>query len=317
MKKNISTKKSKQNNLLLITVPLLSLSLYAFHIMSGFEDSGGTSYIAFNSFYPVLLFIEYTAATLLLLPFIIKAKNDSKISDFLIPLILISSLGMTRLDSDTYIENTKADYSPFIMFIIFFVTLIIMALTKTTLTGLLGTLAGTAAFPSFGIAFSPFIVAATLLFSDKNQKTKKLSVILNGILSLICTVYGIIRLKKPDLSFTRELIPVILIIAVLSFVFIIKKDYELLPLALSGIFPLTAEIIFGLLPTPALTLSAVVCSFTAVFGTSVFLSGNKKTEGYAQKIVHNPALYIVIAFFILHTTYVIFMLPGTFRHIYR
>lgn len=316
MKNTSVNKKTKQNNLLWLTVPVLSLAFYILHIASGYRISSGAILIGYSWSYPIILLAEYAAVTLLFIPFIIKSKKSDDIFIYLLPVMLISSLGMMRIDSDIKITSPEADHSPAVMFIILILTLIITAFSGHTLIGAAGTIAGTVFFPAFGLAFSPFIAAAAFLFNDKNEKEKRISVILNIILSVASAVYSIIRLDAVDFSFSKKYIPVIFLIAAISVFFVIKKDYRYIPVALLPVFPLAAGVFFKSFSTELFTLSASVAPFVMLTGTCALSEADKKITGYAQRLVHNPAMYLIVAVFILHTAYSVFVNPGYFRNVY-
>lgn len=317
MKKYASdNKKSKHHSSLLFTVPALSLALYILRIISGYDTSGGVIFIGYAVNYPLILFAEYMIVTLLFIPFVIKSKNADETRLCILPLMLISSLGMMRIDADTMITSREADHSPAIMFIILTATLVIMAFSGHTATGAIGTFLGTALFSAFGLTFSPFISAAAFLLGNKNEKEKKISVIINLVFSVAAAVYGIIKIESVDFSFSKKYIPVLFLVAVLSVFFAAEKEYGYIPLAVLPVFPLVAGIFFGSFPTELFTLSASVAPTVMLLGTVSLKETDKKITGYAQKLVHNPILYIIAAVFILHTAHPIFAAPGFFRDTY-
>lgn len=299
-----------------LTIPLLSLALYIMHIVSGLFNSTGYAFIAYTPDYPLILFAEYLAVTLLLIPFIIKSKGNEMLSVYLLPLMLVSALGMMRIESSVLITSSEADHSPAFMFVILLVSLIIMALSGHTITGVAGIITGTAFFPVFSLAFAPFIAAASFLFSDSKKNEKKISVILNCIFCLAGIIYGISRLSTSEFSFSKKYIPILLIAGILAVFFILKKEYTFIPAAVLPLFPLASGIFFGAFPTPLFTLSASIAPLVLLMGTSVIMGENEKLKGHAQKLVHGPASYIVTAVFILHTAFPVFVNPGYFLDIY-
>ena len=143
-----------------------------------------------------------------------------------------------------------------------------------------------------------------------------MSVILNSLFSLFCIVLSVFRSDMGEFSFTKKYVPVIFLSLAVIIFFTIKKDFALLPLGILPLFPLTAGILYGTFATPLFTLSASVSPFVVLSGISATMGENKKIEGYAQKLVHNPAVFIIITVFILHTVLPIFSLPGSFRDSY-
>lgn len=316
--KNYTHKKEKNNTLLLLwlALPLLSLALYILHIASGYKNTDGILFIAYENSYPLILLAEYTLITLMLIPFILKAKHNEELSIHLLPLLLISALGMMRIDSSVQIAGDKADHAPAIMFIIFFAAILIMAFSGHTVSGAAGTLIGTALYPAFGIAFSPFIAASSFIFNDSNKKEKKASVIINGAVCATALIYGIIRLDPQEFSFSRKYIPVLLLCAALIAFFGIKKEYSLIPLGILPLLPLAAGIFAGVFPTALFTLSASVAPLAVILTVCALTDGSEKIKGHALSIVHNPVLYVVLSVFIIHTAFPIFANPGYFYDYY-
>lgn len=318
MKKNIRQKEKINTPLFLwITLPVLSIAFFIITLTSGITDSEGRTHLYYTENYPFILLAEYTAVTLMLIPFIVKAKKSKELSLYLLPLMLLASLGMMKIDilSKSAADGT-ADCSSAVMFIIFYAAVLIMAFSGHTLTGTAGTLIGTALFPAFGIAFSPFIAAASFILNDRNEKEKKISVIANGVFCLAAISYGIIKLTPREFSFSKKYIPVILICAALILFFSLKKDYPLIPLGVLPLFPLGAGIFFGAFPTPLFILSASISPLAIILLTCALSDGNEKIKGYALSVVHNPVLYIILAVLILHTAFPIFVNPGFFGEAY-
>ncbi len=315
MKKN--KKKENFTKILFIIIPLTAFALYILHLVSGFSNSDGRIYISYNSMYPVILLGEYALITVLLFPFILNSKKEPELNLFILPLMLFGALGMMRLDSATPITSTEADHAPSIMFIILFITLIVMAFSGYTLTGILGTITGSALYPAFGICFSPFVAAAAFLFNKKKGKKYRISIILNGVLSLGAFIYGALKLEITDIAFSKKYIPVIFLVLVFSAFTLFRKEYKLLPLSVLPLFPLVSGMVFGAFPTPLFTLSASVAPFAILLGTAALKGENEKIKGYAKSLSHNPVIYIIVAVFILHTAGAYFVNPGFFRHIYK
>ncbi len=311
-------KKEKTNNtgILFLIFPLTALALYIMLTVSGFNNSDGVPFTRYTDNYPLVILGEYTLITVLFIPFIIKAKADSKLNFYILPLMLFSALGMMRIDADTMITSSEANRSPAIMFIILFTSLTVMAFSRHTAAGIAGTLAGTAFFPAFGLSFAPFITAAAFLIKDKNKKEKTVSVLLNSLVTLAAAIYSVIKLEITEVSFSKKYIPAIFLSAVLFIFFTAKKEYKLIPLAALPLFPLITGILFGTFSTPLFTLAACVAPLVIIIGTASTAGGNEKLKGYAQKLVHNPAVYIITAVFILHTACSVFVNPGYFRDAY-
>lgn len=312
----MKNKTKNHSRILFALIPLTALALYIMRIVSGYNNSEGRVYIGYTAAYPLILFAEYTLITLLFIPFIKYSKKHNELSLYILPLMLFSALGMMRTDANEMITSREADHTSAIMFIILFAVLVIMAFSGHTVTGAAGTVIGTAFFPAFGLSFSPFIAAAAFLFSDKNRKEKTVSVILNSVSFAAAAVYCVIKLEMTEISFNKKYIPVLLLAAALVIFFSLKKEYKLLPLAVLPLFPLASGILFGAFSTPIYTLAASVAPTVLTLGTAVTAGNNKKLKGYAEKYLHNPVVYIIVAVFILHTASSIFVTPGFFRDVY-
>lgn len=311
-------KKAKVNYsaALFLMLPITAFALFIIHLISGFNNSDGIAYIAYTASYPFILFIQYAFITVLFIPLVKKSKNDTEISIYLFPLMLFSALGMMRIDSVSGINSAEADFAPSIMFIILFVTLIIMLLSKHPVTGAAGTVIGTAIFPVFGLAFSPFIAAASFLTECKNEKEKKLSAVTNCLLSVAAIIFCIVKTEITEPNFSKKYIPVIILVIASALFLLIKKDFELLPLSALPLFPLISGIFFGAFPTEIFTLAGSVAPFAVLLGMCSLFGENKKITGYAKKLTHNPVIYIIIAVFILHTAGYHFYNPGFSRNRY-
>lgn len=311
-------KKTKVNHTarLSLMIPITAFALYIIHIISGFDNSEGVAHIAYESSYPFILLGEYAFITALFIPLALKAKKTEELGIFILPLMLFSALGMMRIDSDVNLMSGEADHSPSLMFVILFITLIIMLLSKHPVTGAVGTVAGTVFFPAFGLAFSPFIAAASFLTECKNEKEKKLSAVTNCLFSVAAMIFCIIKTDAQEPNFSKKYIPVIFLVFALSVFFLIKKEYKLLPLSVLPLFPLISGIVFGSFPTDTFTLAGSVAPLAVLLGMCCLFGDNKKITGYAKKLTHDPVIYIIIAVFILHTAGCHFYNPGFFRDRY-
>lgn len=227
--------------------------------------------------------------------------------------MLISALGMMRVDSPERINIAEANHSPSVMLIILFTTLVVMAFSGHTLTGITGTVLGAVYCPAFGICFSPFIAAAAFLFNNEKKQEQLISVIANGIFTIGTFTYGIIKLAPQDIEFRKKYIPVIFLTLAFAAFTLFRKEYKLLPASVLPLFPLISGIVFGSFPTPLFSLSASVAPFVLLLGTAALKGENEKIKGYAKLLSHNPALYIIVAVFILHTVYAVFANPGYLR----
>lgn len=297
-------------------IPITAFALYIIHIVSGFNNSDGIAYIAYESSYPFILLGEYSLITALFIPLVLKAKETEELGIFILPLMLFPALGMMRIDSDANLLSSEADHSPSLMFIILFITLIIMFLSKHPLTGAAGTVIGTAFFPAFGLAFSPFIAAASFFAECKNEKEKKLSAVTNCLLSAAAMIFCFMKTEIQEPHFSKKYIPVIFLVFALSVFLLIKKEHMLLPLSVLPLFPLISGIIFGAFPTEIFTLAGSVAPAAALLGMCSLFGDNKKITGYAEKLTHDPVIYIIVAVFILHTAGCHFYNPGFFRDRY-
>lgn len=312
----MKNKTKNHNKILFALIPLTALALYVMRIASGYNNSEGVIYIGYTSAYPLILFAEYAVITLLFIPFMLKAKKDERLNTYILPPMLFAALGMMRIDADKMITSREADHAPAIMFIIFFAAIILMAFSGHTVTGTAGTIIGTAFFPAFGLSFSPFIAAAAFLFSDKNKKEKTVSLIFNSVSFAAAAVYCIIKLEMTEVSFSKKYIPALFLAVASAVFFSLKKEYKLLPLAVLPLFPLVSGILLGAFATPIYTLAASVAPTVLTLGTAVTAGENEKLKGYAEKLLHNPALYIIVVVFILRTASSIFVAPGFFRDVY-
>lgn len=306
----------KQNLILALMLPFTAVLLFSLKLFWGYSNSEGIPFTGYTSYYPLLLLGEYALTVLLFVPFLTKLNKAQELSVYILPLMLFASLGMMRIDAVTQTVSSQADNSPSFMFLLLFFILDIMAFSGYTLIGAPCSVIGTLLFPAFGLAFSPYITAASFLFRDNSKAQKKASVLINSLTGIFCIVYSIIKLEASEFSFSKKYIPAIFLIAVLLIFFTVKKAFSLLPLALLPLFTLASGIFFVSFPTPMFTVAAVSASLTLTFGMAVFSGGNEKIKGYAQKIAHNPAIYIPVAVFILHTAYYIFLAPGFFRDTY-
>ncbi len=310
-------KNTKQkSSYLWLVLPITVLAVYILRIASDFINSKGITNIAYTSSYPLILLAEYLFISLLFIPFTVKARQTELHCFIILPLMLFSSLGMMRIDSAEALISNNANYYPAIMFIILLITLMICAFSEITPAGIAGTAVGTLLCPAFGLCFSPFIAAASFLLPDKSPAVKKASVVLNCTASAVCTAITVIKCGTAEFSFSKKYIPVIILTAALCVFFTVKKDYELIPLGLLPVFPLVGGIFFGAFPTPLFTLSACVAPLVILLGCAVMNGENVKLKGYAEKILHNPALIIIITVFILHTVCAFFVSPGSFRDVY-
>ena len=306
-----------QNRILFLSVPLMALILYVIKLISGYTNSEGTIYIGYTSYYPLILLSGFVFVSLLFIPYIIRSKNEEQLGIHLIPLMLFACLGMITTDADTMITSREADYSPMIMFLIFFVTLTAAAFSGYTLICLIGTTAGSIFFPAFSMCFAPVLTAAAFLLKDKSPLLKRISVILNGLLTAVFAVLHIVKSEAAsELSFSKKYIPAILFAVFIAVFFILKKEWRLVPLCILPLLTLLTGIFYNSFPTPLLTLSVSVTPSAVLFFTSALTDGNEKIKGYALKIVHNPLYYILTAVFILRTAYPLFVAPGFLRDVY-
>lgn len=315
----MSKKKNKQSNnhniILFAAMTVSAVALFILKAFSSFDTSGGIVHLLVSWSYPVVLLGEYALITALFIPFITPINKNQALNTYLLPVMYFSALGMMRIDSASP-EITTPDHAPAIMFLILLLTLLVMAFTKITLTGIAGSIVGTALFPAFGLGFTPFIALAAFLIKDKDEKVRKTSVIANGVLSLACALFTIIRQDLTDISFSKKYIPVILISLLMIVFFAVKKELSLISLGILPLFPLITGILYGAFSSPMLTLSASIAPLVLLSGITAIAGDNKKIEGYAQKIAHNPALFVIITVFILHTAVPIFSNPGFFRDAY-
>lgn len=308
--------KLRHNLILFISLPLVALALFIMNAVSGYDTSGGTEYIHYEASYIWLLLGEYTVCTLLLLSFNIKADKESHLNAYILPLMLFASLGMMRIDSPVRITSAQADHTPSVMFLILLVTLVITALTSAPVLGAMGTVTGTLIYPAFGLCFAPFIAAAAFLTGSKNDSGRRLSVILNTVLSTAAAVFSVIKLERTEPSFDKRYIPVLIAVAAMLIFFAVKKEFRLLPLSILPLFPLAAGIFFGVFPTASFTLAASIAATVITLGSVILKGNNEKIKGYAQALVHNPGCFIIIAAFILHCVSARFLNPGYFRGSY-
>lgn len=313
MKKNISEKKKNNFNYLLwIMLPFLSIAFYIIRITSEFSNSQGIVYSAYPDSYLWILLAEFAVVSVMFIPFLIKAKETEDLHIYLLPLMLISALGMLRTDTEIAVTKTATDHTQALMFIIFFASILIMAFSGYTITGVVGSIIGTAVFPTFGFVYSPFIAAASFLSEKEDSKDGRISKAANSAVSLLCIIWGIIKCEITRGTFSKKLIPVLLLSAGIFTFLLIKKEYKYLPFSLLSLFPLFAGIFTTAFPSPLFTLSASVTPVVIIFFTSALAGKNEKTKGCALSLVHNPTLYIIAAVFILHTAVPTFLNPGFF-----
>lgn len=317
MKKKITTKKqSNYNTFLTVSVFIASAVIFIFRLYWGYNNANGSASIIYSKKYPIILFFGYLLVSILILPFIRKTKADAEHKLHIIPLMLFSALGMMKIDSVSQIKSENADYSPAVMFLIFLITLIITAFLGHSIIGAVGIIVGTAFFSAFGICFAPFIVAFAYICENEEKKEHLISLILNSATGILAIIYAVIRLDVIEIEFSKKYIPASLLTLALIIFFTVKKEYKLLPLSCLPLFPLAAGMIFGSFPTPLFTLSASVAPLVILFGTAALTEKNKKIKDYAEFLSHNPIIYIIIAFFVLHTAYAAFTNPGFFRNTY-
>ena len=309
-------KKSNNHNIILFAAMTVSaLALFILKAFSSFDTSEGIIHLMVPWSYPVVLLGEYALVTVLFIPFITPLNKNHNLNVYLLPVMYFSALGMMRIDSRSP-DITTPDHAPAIMLLILLITILIMAFTKITLAGIAGSIVGTAVFPAFGLAFTPFIALAAFLIKDRDEKVRKTSVIANGILSLACSVFTIIKQDITEISFSKKYIPVILLSLLMIIFFAVKRELSLIPLGILPLFPLITGLLYGAFSSPLLTLSASITPLVILAVITATAGENKKIEGYAQKIAHNPAAFIIMTVFILHTAVPIFSSPGFFRNAY-
>lgn len=313
--------KTKHNDaggkkIMLISYTLLTLAFFILRFFSGADNSDGYYHIIYTVSYLITAFIQHILVLICVLSFLPKAENSDKFNERILPLILISGLGMMRSDAPVLTEYENADKTPAFMILILLMTLTVQSLSKITLTGAAGIIAGTLYSPYFGLAFSPFIFAAVFLLEDKNPLLKKISAAVNGSLCIASAVYSVTGRTGSDLSFHKEYIPVLLLVITLTGFFIYKKDHSLIPLAVLPIFPLFSHIFTGAFPTELFTLSASIAPTVLLFGTAVIGGSSLKLKEYAKKILCNDFLYLAVILFILFTVNILFTAPGSFRETY-
>ncbi len=314
--KNKNKKYNNHNIILFAAMTVSALALFILKAFSSYDTSEGMINYLVSWSYPVVLSGEYALVTALFIPFITPLNKNHSLNVYLLPVMYFSSLGMMRIDSEIPGNMDAADHAPAIMFLILLSTLTIMAFTKITLTGIAGSVIGTAFFPAFGLGFTPFIAAAAFLIKDKDEKTKKASVTANCILSVACSVFSIIKQNLTEISFSKKYIPVILLSLLIVIFFAVKRDVAFIALSILPLFPLVTGILYGAFSSPMLTLSASISPLVLLSGITAITGENKKIEGYAHRIVHNPAAIVIITVFILHTAVPIFSNPGFFRDSY-
>ena len=304
------SKKKDPKKILFLILPLTALVLYILRLVSGMGNSDGVTYIIYTNNYPFILLGEYVLTVLLFFPFLTKADENGDDSVHIISLMFFAALGMMRIDSNTPITGLDADHAPAVMFLILFATLILMVFSKIPLTGAFGIAAGTLFYPAFGISFAPFIAAASFFCNGKDKSKGLIYGIINTAHCAAAAVYGIIKLEVCEFTFSKKYIPVLIAVIALMVFFAVKKDFSLLPVSLLPLFPLFAGIFFNAFPTPLFTLAASIAPLVITSGSLALRGSDKKIQGYAQALVHNPVCFIVIAAFILHTAAYGFYLPG-------
>lgn len=315
--KNNKKKKVNNDRILYIALSLLTTALFSIKLLSGFNSSDGYTNILLSHSYPFILLLGHLLILAMICIVIKKAGKNTDMTTYLLPVMLTAGLGMIKIDSDVPIRMEQADFRASGMFLILFAAVILMLFSKNTLSGIAGTLAGSLVSPAFGLCFTPFIVAFAYLNYKGEKKKKLISLGINTAAGIAGIIYCIIKTDiAENLSFDKKYIPALALIAVLFIFFIYRKDYDLLPVAVLPVFPLTAGIVFGTFATPLFTLSASVAPLVLITVITALTDGNKKIKGYAQQIVHNPALYIVVTVFIIHTAYSLFALPGKFVDTY-
>ncbi len=309
-------RKNADSRLLFFTVTVITAAAaFTLRLVSAFNNSDGQATLLYTDSYPLILLGEYAAVTALLLPFI-KKSGSPTMQIHLIPLMLLTALGMMRADAPEASVMTADTHTAAIAFLIFFASSALIFLTGHSLTGLAGAVAGTLVFPLFGITFAPFIAAAAYLSPEKNKRERKISLALHGIFTLAAAVWGIIKANFSYSGFSAKYIPVLLLTALLAVLIIMKKEYRLLPAALLPLFPLLSGIFTAAFPTALYTLSASIAPLVLVLGLCALTGRNETVRVYAERLIRSPAAYIITAVFILHTCFVIFALPGTFRSTY-
>ncbi len=303
------------NRILSLSLPLAALVIYFLYLFFGFNNSSGSSNVSYTHAYPFILFFGYTFTVILCYIYIIKCKKESTLLIYTLPLMFFASLGMMRIDSAVAIISTQADYYPPIMFLVFFLSLIIMGFSSHTLTGAVFTVGASLLWPVFSLTFAPFITASVFVLTDKSKREKQISVTVNLLALVLCAVYAIIKLTpSEDIVFHKEYIPVIILVAISTALSVFYKKIKLIPFALLPLFPLISGIFFNAFPTEIITLSACVAATVIFTGNIILTSGNKEIKSLTEKLLQNPLIYIAIAYFILHTAFSMFSLPGIFRN---
>lgn len=312
------TKNNHPNSIktMFICYTLLTAAFFIMRFFSGADTAGGFYHIIYTVGYVIVAFIQHILILFCVFLFLLKFRNEPELSERVLPLILVSGLGMMRIDAPVLTEYENADKTPAVMTLILLFTLVIQAFSKITLTGAAGIIAGTLYSPYFGLAFSPFIFAAVFLLEDKNPILKKISAAVNGILCIAAAVYSVIKRTGTDISFKKEYIPVLLLVIVLTVFFIYKKDLSSLTFAFLPLFPLSVHIFTGAFPTELFTLSASIAPAVLLFGTAVIGGSSLKLKEYAKKILCNNFLYLAVILFILFTVNILFTVPGSFRETY-
>lgn len=313
MKKQQLKKKSNKRAILFLTFFITVIAAYIMRVFSGFFYADGIAYFLYTKNHLLMLLCGYTILSVILLPFLLKADLNGKEELYILPLMLFSAVGMMRIEIPP--TSKAADMSPSIMFIILCAALVVMAFSGYSSAGAVGTIAGTLIYPAFGLCFSPFIAAAAFLFKGKNETEKRISVILNCILSLLAAIFSIIRLEAASPSFSKKYVLVFAAIIAAALFLYIKKDFRLLPVCILPLFPLTAGIFYNTFFTDLFTLAASIAPLVILLGTAALKGNNEKIKGYAQYLAHNPVCFVIIAVFILRTAASAFINPGFFREI--
>ena len=263
--------------------------------------------------YILLLLTEYVIVTGLLMLFLMKSREHEELHCYLLPVLLISSLGMLRLTGEAQMTSSQADLSCAFMYIILTASLTAMNVSGYTLPGCAGIISGALLFPAFGITFAPFIAAGAFLIEEKVKSIRSISLILNTLCAAGAAVYSVIRLDASTAAVSHKYILVIVMCIAAAFYFTVKDSISFTPLALLPLIPLAAGVFFNAFPTTEMTLSASVAPLVLLLGASAASGRNKKMQSHAEDIVHNPAAYIVLVIFILRTSATGFYSPGFLR----
>lgn len=313
IKQNGKKEKTRTRNEALLSLFVTTVAFFLLRIFSGLEISNGTSYVFYQKSYPYIFFAMFLITALMFLPFIIKSNE---LSVYLVPPTLISCFGMIKIDSDTGILSTYSDFLPATAFLCFLLISVLWAYSGQSVLGILGNVLLCIIFPWFSLTFSPFLTAAAILFEEKNEILKKISPIINALITLGFSVYFIIKNDTGEFYFNKYFVPVLLLFVFTAVFFAIQKKPLYSLLAVLPLLPLLSGIFYGIFPTSRFILSASVAPFVALISISAMSDKNGTIKECAEKIVHTPYLYIILTAFCLTTACCYFSIPGLFRDTY-